>query len=149
MEKTKLHSHLEAAGAEILVVGNLLIRGIECYKAYTNYPDYDLTAINQEKTKAITIQVKSRWATNRAGNFPIKSLECDFVVHVALNRGIRKARETISNEAQQPDFYIFPIKVIEKYRSQSNKVNIKNIPDYDKYLNNWELIEKLLQANKV
>ena len=80
---------LESEGAEFLVLGNLLIVGISCFKAYVNFPGYDLVAVNPDKSKTARIQVKSRWATNYDKSFPIKNFECDFVVHVALNRGYK------------------------------------------------------------
>ena len=55
---------LEAQGAEFLVLGNLLIEGITCYKAYVNFRGYDLVALNPESSRTVRIQVKSRWATN-------------------------------------------------------------------------------------
>ena len=84
---------LEAAGAEFLVLGCLLIEGVACYKAYINFPGYDLTAVNPETKKVARIQVKSRWATDYDRSFPIKSFECDFVVHVALNRGYASGKK--------------------------------------------------------
>src|SRR5690348_17990101 len=87
--EARQNTKLESEGAEFLVLGNLLIVGISCFKAYVNFPGYDLVAINPEKSKSARIQVKSRWATNYDKSFPIKNFECDFVVHVALNRGFR------------------------------------------------------------
>ncbi len=140
----KLHTHLYAAGAEFLVIGQLLVIGIECYKAYTNYPGYDLVAVCPDQNKSARIQVKSRWATNRAGHFSIKNLDCDFVVHVSLNRGIRKRKETIDETTQEPDFYVFPASIIKKHRSPTDKINLNNIHDYNQYKNRWDLIEKML-----
>jgi hypothetical protein len=40
------NTRLESEGAEFLVLGNLLADGISCYKAYVNFPGYDLFAIN-------------------------------------------------------------------------------------------------------
>jgi len=37
----RLDSSLESAGAEFLVLGHLLIEGIQAFKAYTNFPGYD------------------------------------------------------------------------------------------------------------
>ena len=37
---------LESEGAEFLVLGHLLIEGISAYKAYINFPGYDLMAVN-------------------------------------------------------------------------------------------------------
>jgi hypothetical protein len=90
------NTRLESEGAEFLVLGNLLIEGISCYKAYVNFPGYDLVAVNPDNSKIARIQVKSRWATNYDRSFPIKNFDCEFVVHAALNRGYsfgKKAKE--------------------------------------------------------
>ena len=80
-------TRLEAEGAEFLVLGQLLIKGIPAYKTYTNLPGYDLVATWPETNKSARIQVKSRWRTDAPG-FIIKDLvNCDFVVVVKLNRG--------------------------------------------------------------
>lgn len=42
----RLDTKLQAQGAEFLVLGHVLMHGIECYKAYTNFPGYDLIATN-------------------------------------------------------------------------------------------------------
>jgi hypothetical protein len=81
-------TRLEAEGAEFLVLGLLLIEGIEAHKSYTRHPGYDVLAMNPAKDRVCRIQVKSRWATDWGGGFPIKNFDCDFVVLVALNRGI-------------------------------------------------------------
>ena len=51
---------LESEGAEFLVLGQLLIRGINTYKTYTNMPGYDLVATRPAKNTSVRIQVKSR-----------------------------------------------------------------------------------------
>src|SRR4051812_46499425 len=86
---TRQDTKLESEGAEFLVLGNLLLDGVSCFKAYVNFRGYDLVATNPESDKTARIQVKSRWATNYDRSFPIKNFDCEFVVHVALNRGYR------------------------------------------------------------
>ena len=44
----KQDTKLESEGAEFLVLGHLLIESIAAYKAYINFPGYDLTAVNPE-----------------------------------------------------------------------------------------------------
>jgi len=68
MNEKRQDTKLESEGAEFLVLGNLLIEGISCFKAYINFPGYDLVAVNPDKSKTAKIQVKSRWATK----FPYK-----------------------------------------------------------------------------
>jgi len=45
----RLNSSLENAGAEFLVLGHLLIEKMQAFKAYTNFPGYDIIATNAEK----------------------------------------------------------------------------------------------------
>jgi hypothetical protein len=49
----RLDSSLEAIGAEFLVLGQLLIQGIQCYKSYVNHPGYDLIATNPNKSASL------------------------------------------------------------------------------------------------
>lgn len=144
----KQNTKLESEGAEFLVLGLLLIEGISTYKAYINFPGYDLTAVNPETKKVARIQVKSRWATDYDKSFPLKNLDCDFVVHVALNRGNRfsKKKNTVDNGVKPPEFYIFPTSVISKVRNEKgwNKVSIQKIENLNSYIDNWQLIKDYL-----
>ncbi len=77
MEKQKrLDTKLESAGAEFLVLGQLLIQKIPAYKTYQNFPGYDLVVVNPEHNTSAKIQVKSRYQTDYDG-FPIKNFKCD------------------------------------------------------------------------
>lgn len=58
------NTRLESEGAEFLVLGNLLVSGVSCFKACTNFQGYDLVAVNADTSRSARIQVKSRWATN-------------------------------------------------------------------------------------
>ncbi|WP_024577389.1 MULTISPECIES: group I intron-associated PD-(D/E)XK endonuclease [unclassified Afipia] len=142
----RLNTRLEWQGAEFLVLAHLLIEGIEAYKPYVNHPGYDLVALNPNANKLARISVKSRWATNRAGHFPLNSLDCDFVVHVALNRGERLNKVTIDTSIQGAQLYILPIDVCTNARSMSNKMNLRNIPNVERFESNWDLIKKFLEA---
>jgi hypothetical protein len=151
-EKTqKQDTKLESEGAEFLVLGLLLVEGVSTYKAYINFPGYDLTAINPNTKKVARIQVKSRWATDYDTSFPLKNLDCDFVVHVALNRGYRfgKKNNEKDNGVKPPIFYVFPVDVIAKARNEKgwNKVQIKRVENLDKYIDNWTLIKEYLADN--
>ena len=42
-------------GAEFLVLGNLLVRGIYAYKNYVNTPDFDVVAFNPDNNKKIAL----------------------------------------------------------------------------------------------
>jgi len=142
---------LESEGAEFLVLGNLLIEGISCFKAYVNFPGYDLVAINPENSRTARIQVKSRWATNYDRSFPIKTFDCEFVVHVALNRGFRFGKSPKGDESgiNDPTFYVFPVAAVRAAQNIGDKwgkVTISNIPNYLAYRNAWGLIAEYLGA---
>lgn len=145
----KQNTKLESEGAEFLVLGLMLIEGIPCYKAYINFPGYDLVAFNSSTGKISRLQVKSRWATNYDKSFPIKNFDCDFVIHVALNRGYsfgRKATEADSG-IKSPEFYVFPVDVVRNAQySNSNwgKIRITKINDFHVYKENWKLIKSFL-----
>ena len=106
----RLDSTLEAVGAEFLVLGHLLIEGIQAYKSYVNYPGYDITATNPEKDRSCRIQVKSRWATDYDGGFPIRNFDCDFVVFAKLNRGYRYKKQAQNPHPgrKEPQLFVFP-----------------------------------------
>jgi hypothetical protein len=140
----RLNSRLQWQGAEFLVLAHLLIEGIAAYKPYVNHPAYDLVAINPRNKKLARISVKSRWATNRAGFFPLGSLDCDFVV-VAPNRGHREGGVTISDQVEDARLYVFPISVCARARTSSNKINIRNIERVDRYEGSWGLISRFLE----
>jgi len=149
MAAQRQDTKLESEGAEFLVLGNLLIEGISCYKAYINFPGYDLVAANPDKSKTARIQVKSRWATNYNKRFPIKNLGCDFVVHVALNRGYRFGKVPKDGESgiKDPIFYVFPTDIVKKAQianSNWGMVAITNIQNHEWYRNNWEQIRQFL-----
>lgn len=140
---------LESEGAEFLVLGNLLIAGVSCFKAYVNFPGYDLVAWSPTTSKTAKIQVKSRWATNYDKSFPIKNFDCDFVVHVALNRGYRFGKMAKADEldVKAPEFYIFPIDIVQKHASgRWGKVVITKISDYQDYRDKWSLISNFLSG---
>lgn len=143
-------TRLESEGAEFLVLGQLLIAGIEAHKAYTRYPGYDLIAANPEADRTCRIQVKSRWATDYDGGFPIKNFDCDFVVHVALNRGYgRRRRRDQQGGVEPPEFWVLPVEVVRAAQSPSStwgKVFIRNIDDADRYREAWGLIRDFLAS---
>ena len=149
----RLDSSLESTGAEFLVLGELLIEGIQAYKAYTRWPGYDITATSPATNRSCRIQVKSRWATDFDGGFPIRNFECDFVVLVALNRGYRYRLKRSRGDGGrgEPAFYIFPVKVVRKAqdpRSKWGKAYLRNIKNVNQYRANWGLVKDFLGFNK-
>ena len=138
---------LETEGAEFLVLGMLLIEGIHCFKAYTNFVGYDLVAMDPKGARSAKIQVKSRWATDYDRSFPIRNFSCDFVVLVALNRGFRFGRKPAGGEEAagrgSPKFYCFPVDLVRAAQNPNDKwgkVSLSRIPDYARYEEAWHLI---------
>jgi|ERR1035438_453905 hypothetical protein len=112
---------MESEGAEFLVLGHLLIEGVHCYKAYVNFPGYDLTAVNPITGKTAKIQVKSRWATDYDKSFPLKNFNCNFVVHVALTVA------THSENAQQK--LVQNLLLFMFYQSKKQRMPLKKAMD--------------------
>jgi hypothetical protein len=145
----RLDTRLESEGAEFLVLGNLLIAGIEATKAYRNFEGFDLYATNPAAGNVCRIQVKSRWATDYDGGFPIKNVGSDFVVFVALNRGYRYGRKGRSSEAglRAPDFFVIPTRVVvaaKDPKSTWGKAYLRRMDDPDQYRDRWDLIRSYL-----
>ena len=150
MSGKRQNTKLESEGAEFLVLGSLLIEGISAYKAYVNFPGYDLTAVNPETRKIARLQVKSRWATNYDKSFPIKNFGCDFVIHVALNRGYAFGKAASENDdgVKPPEFYVLPVDVVravQNPRDKWGKVHIPKISNLDDYRGNWILRREFLE----
>lgn len=138
------NTQLEAAGAEFLVLGNLLIEGIAAYKTYTNMKGYDLTATNPELNLSARIQVKSRWRTNAEG-FIIKDPDgCDFVVIALLNRGAKDG----SGEKRSPEYFVFPADVVKGLPRTKGwgKVSFSKVPELASYRERWDLIRNHLKV---
>ena len=106
---TRLDTTRESKDARFLVLGQMLIRSIDAYKASENTPGYELVATHPETNTSARIQVKSRWRTG-APKFNIKNLDCDFVVVVKLNWGMKDG----TGEVLDPEYFVFPVAVIEK-----------------------------------
>ena len=137
-------TRLESEGAEFLVLGQFLIHKIAAYKTYTNMPGYDLVATNPENNTSAKIQVKSRWAT-KAGGFPIKNFDCDFVVVVLLNRGSKCGRK----EVLPPEHFVIPVDIVQavcRTDTSWSKVLLKDITDLEGYRDNWGLVREFLSA---
>ena len=140
---------LESEGAEFLVLGMLLVEGLHAFKAYTNFADYDLVALEPGSGRSARIQVKSRWATNYDRSFPIKNFDCDFVVYAALNLGYRFGRSVDDPKKgrQPPRLYCFPVELVRAAQSPSDKwgkVSLTRIPEADSYVEAWHLIHEFM-----
>jgi len=117
-------------------------------------PGYDLVATNPDRGSIARIQVKSRWATDYDGGFPLKNFECDFVVHVALNRGYRVRRKKHGDDDGKgvPQFYVFPIDVAKAAQSEKStwgKVFKRNMDDPEQYRDCWDLIRSFLEMGRI
>lgn len=133
---------LESEGAEFLVLGQLLIRGIAAYKTYTNMPGYDIVAAHPENKRCARIQVKSRWRTG-APSFLIKNFDCDFVVVVLLNRG----RKGGGGEIKEPEYFVFPVEIVKSAPrgKEWGRVDLKKIPDLEPY-REWKPVIEFLNG---
>ena len=143
---SRLDTKLEADAAEFLVLGRLLLERVPTYKAYVNYPGYDLISVNPIKNTSARIQVKSRYRTDWDG-FIINNFDCDFVVLVALNRGYAKIKKNSDHGLKEPEFYILPIAYVEESRNPGNKwgkIGRNRLKNIEQYLNNWENIKVFL-----
>jgi len=148
MARKRLDSKLEAMGAEHLVLGQLLIDGIPSYLAYDNQRDYDVVAVWPESKRSCAIQVKSRWATDANMSFPISKLGADFVVFVALNRGVRY-RKPVPGEVgrRDPDFYVVPMDIVREYHRPGamSVLRLRDLPDRASYLMAWGPVRQFLE----
>ena len=153
-KSTKAQDRLRSEGAEFLVLANLLIRDIQATKAYTNFPAWDVLAVNPESGKQAQIQVKSRWATD-SSNFLVKNFECDFVVLVYLNRGYNFGkRGKAESGLKDPEFWIFPIETLKAAIEEgqttgklgdSISFNKKHLPnEAEDFKGRWESIAEFL-----
>jgi hypothetical protein len=152
--KKRQNTRLESEGAEFLVLGNLLVEGIDAYKSYRYMPGYDLVAVLPEKNSTARIQVKSRWASDATG-YLIKNYDCDFVVLAKLNRGFRYKydldRKRWSEGKTQPECYVFPANIVKQgqdKRSKWGRVILKRIPKYEEYKERWDLIRTFLSGGR-
>jgi hypothetical protein len=149
----RLDTKLESEAAEFLVLGHLLLEGISAFKAYTNFPGYDLIAADASNNTSARIQVKSRYRTDYDG-FIIKNFDCDFVILVKLNRGYgtgpKKNGET---GISPPEFFVMPIDYIKQVRDPNNdwgKITKSRLVSIKDYKNRWTIIKEFLEnKNKV
>ena len=140
-------TRLESEGAEFLVLGQFLIHKVPAYKTYTNMPGYDLIATSPENNTSAKIQVKSRWAT-KAGGFPIKNFDCDFVVVVLLNRGSKDGKK----EVLPPEYFVIPAAVVKqacRTDTSWSKVLLKDINNLEQYREKWSLVNEFLSKQSI
>jgi hypothetical protein len=135
------NTRLEAEGAEFLVLGHLLVEGMQAYKMYTNMPGYDVMVVNPDTKVVARISVKSRWRVGAEG-FIIKNLDSDFVVVVKLNRS---KVDLGAVEAKPPEFFVIPTDDIRAlHRSGWGKIAFSKIPHFQSYLGGWDRIRQYM-----
>jgi len=140
------NTKLESEGAEFLVLGMLLLEKVTTFKAYVNYPGYDLIAVNADLNTSARIQVKSRFQTDWDG-FIIKNFDCDFVVLVPLNRGYPKPKKNGDEGIKDPEFYVLPISYVLEVRDPENdwgKITRNRLTNLDQYKNRWNFIQDFI-----
>lgn len=143
---------LHSEGAEFLVLGQLLIRGVHASKAYTRYPGWDVLAASPDTGRTCRIQVKARLRTDYDRGFTIKNFDAEFVVHVALNRSYMRLRS--GDDGERPvAYYVLPMAVVKKAAmddprkwGESHKVFLRRIPASEQYLDAWDLIVNYLDS---
>jgi hypothetical protein len=148
-EKLRLDTKLEADAAEFLVLGHLLLNRISAFKAYANFPGYDLIATNADNNSSARLQVKSRYRTDWDG-FIIKNLNCDFVIFVALNRGYGTPKKNGDRGIAPPEFYVLPRARVDRVRDPDNawgKIVKKRLTGIETFKDRWDLISDYLAEN--
>jgi hypothetical protein len=149
IKRSRRDTRIEAEGAEFLVLGSLLAEGISAWKAYTNFPGYDIIA-GEPGQRTCRVQVKSAyWTGNRY--WLIKNFDCDFICCVALNRGFRGGARARSGDGRKPpDIYVLPKKVAKGAYERTElgwaSIGLGRIKDPDRYLNAWTLVADFVAA---
>ncbi len=133
-------TRLEAQGAEFLVLGQLLVEGIQAYKMYVNTPGYDVLAVSGDTKRVARVSVKSRWSVSAKGLL-INNFDSDFVVVVKLNRGAR--------EPMPVQYFVVPTELLATLKRSASpwgKINFSTIPNFHSYINEWHRIRSFLQT---
>jgi hypothetical protein len=137
---------LEAAGAEHLVIGRLLIERIQAFRAHANQPGYDLVAADPESGRSVKIQVKSRVAVD-SGAFKLKSFDFDFVVFVRLNRGTKASLKAGQPEGiLEPEFFIVPKSALMALGNELPLRLSRSTISKSEYRDNWSGIKDALKT---
>ena len=140
-EQTSLRLPIVSAGAEFLVMGNLMRRNVLTYKAPQNHEGYDLICIHPNprhqlgpgEVSQVRVQVKSRYATDCDRGFPVKeaSLDAfDFLVVAFLNIGKFYNKNDGSTGMREPEFFTLTPEFVRQHHnvlSSWQKVMLKSL----------------------
>ena len=122
--KDALRLPVVSLGAEYLVIGHLMRRNILAYKAPPNNEGYDLICIHPDSrhsTKAVRIQVKSRYQTDSDRAFPVKEKtfgSFDYLIVVFINIGYFFTKSGREGGNQHPEFFTLPRDFIRSHHYQ-------------------------------
>ena len=120
MSENKKLQPLNTDGAELLTLGNLLLRGILAFKAYKNQEGWDIICLSDDRSSQKTIQVKYR------SNYTnMSKITADFLVFVNRENNL------------DCDIYIIPQDADECW-TQNGITSDKKI--LQKYKDNWDYI---------
>ena len=131
VDRTWLRLPVVSAGAEYLVMGNLMRRNILTYKAPLNNEGYDLICIHPDprykrkrgQLAQVRVQVKSRYATDCDRGFPVKEASFDafdFLIVAFLNIGRFYGRNDGSTGLQDAEFYTLSNRFIRKHHDATS-----------------------------
>jgi len=124
--------------------------GIPTFKAPAFRAVYDLIAINPNKGKSATVQVKSRFETDCDRSFLVKELRADFFAFVFLNTGKWDDCKRYE-DAREPEFYIVPRDKVNQSVDSKKKMPkflIKqDDPDLQSFRNGWDLVAQNIGIN--
>lgn len=142
----RLDTTLQSEAAEFLVLGQLLLRGIPSYKAYTRNAGHDLIAVGTATNRSARIEVKSRYAADAHWNMATKrDGDTDFYVYVRLNLGNRYTARL--SEPRAPEYFVFPAALIAGLGQTGWKqARLRELATLGDHRDAWELIEAFLSA---
>ncbi len=140
MPRSFLQFPVIAAGAEYLVMGNLMRRNILTYKAPPGNEGYDLICIHPDprhrpqpgELPQVRVQVKSRYGT-QAREFPVKEVSIDafdFLIATFLNIDNFGSGHDGSTGERAPEFFTLPSDFIQKHHHRSGgweRVSLRGI----------------------